>query len=170
MKKYWYVITSVIAVLGCFLYQFGIRAELATQKEKLIAEQKKYPEIYDVLNSMTIENFENEVSEKKELIVYVGRPTCQDCTEFEPKLIEMLKKYELQDKVEYLNVAQIRKDERDWENFKAKYHVEYTPAIVNFKEGKLVTMVNWTPEKGTEMEQFDNYLNNLKKQLLVSHI
>lgn len=142
MKKYWYTVLSVVIILGCFLYSFGLREQLATQKEKLLEEQKHYPEIYDVLNSVTLENFESKVSKKNNLIVYVGRPTCSDCTEFEPKLIEMLKKYDLQDKVDYLNVAQIRKNEKDWENFKRTYQVEYTPAIVKFEDGELATMVN----------------------------
>jgi thioredoxin-like negative regulator of GroEL len=54
---------------------------------KQVTEAKSsYPKIYDELDSLTIDNFKERVDKGKELVVYVGRPTCGDCNEFEPKL------------------------------------------------------------------------------------
>lgn len=64
-----------------------------------------YPKIYDVLASITIPNFKDQIDDRKNLVVYVGRPTCEDCNDFEPHLIKMIKSKNLSSTVKYVNVA-----------------------------------------------------------------
>lgn len=57
----------------------------------LAAAKNTYPEIYDEIDSLTVSNFRNEVETGKKVVVYVGRPTCVDCNQFEPYLINMIR-------------------------------------------------------------------------------
>ncbi|MGC6770441.1 thioredoxin family protein [Enterococcus sp. LJL51] len=163
MKKAGIIIGSVfVLVLGAIWYNRQQKEVLAYQQQ-LAEEKTQYPEIYDTLNSITVESFEEKVSNQEDFVVYVGRPTCLDCSDFEPALILMLEKYELHSKLEYLNVAQLRKDETAWGNFKETYAIQYTPTIATFEKGKLISQVSWTPEKGTEIDRFDDYLSEIAK-------
>ena len=75
---------------------------------ELIEQSKKeYPKIYDILNSVTIDTFNEKVKNKERIIVYVGRPDCSDCNAFEPKFIVYLNTIKSKDVI-YLNVASIR--------------------------------------------------------------
>ncbi|MBC1548318.1 thioredoxin family protein, partial [Listeria sp. FSL L7-1435] len=90
-----------------------------------------YPDIYNYINSVSYNNFDSFLSDNKDknVLVYVGRPTCGDCTVFEPKLIKEIKENKLQGKMVYLNVAKIRKNEQEWNEFKNKYNILYTPTL-----------------------------------------
>ena len=96
---------------------------------ELIEQSKKeYPKIYDILNSVTIDTFNEKVKNKERIIVYVGRPDCSDCNAFEPKFIVYLNTIKSKDVI-YLNVASIRLDKNKWENFTNDFGINYTPTI-----------------------------------------
>ncbi|MGX7243951.1 thioredoxin family protein [Enterococcus quebecensis] len=132
--------------------------ELERQKEELTLAKKSYPEIYNYLNAVTVENFETKVADKEDFYVYFGRPTCGDCNEFEPHLIGLIKEYKLQDSLVYLNAAELRKDEKAWELFKERYQLLYTPTLAKFEKGKLVSKEEWTPENGIAIENVEKWI------------
>lgn len=134
------------------------------QKDEKIAElEKSYPEIYDVLDSVTYENFLQRIQEGTDVYVYVGRPSCGDCQGFEPELINTIKKKNLQDQLVYLNVHSIRQNEEAWEAFKENYHIPYTPTIAIFQGGNLTNKVEWTPENGINIADVEKWLDEYVK-------
>lgn len=126
----------------CLLYFIG-KNEIAALETTLLTEKTTYPEIYDTLNSISYLNFNAFLADNKDqkLIVYVGRPTCSDCSVFEPVLIDFIKNSNLSNQVIYLNVAQTRKNEAEWEKFKTAHNIIYTPAIAIFEGGKFNTKI-----------------------------
>lgn len=131
------------------------------EKDQKIAElEKSYPPIYDVLDSVTYESFDDLIQEDKAVYVYIGRPSCGDCQEFEPELIQIIQKYEMSRQIVYLNVHSIRQNEKEWEIFKEKYNVQYTPTIAKFKQGKLIDKVEWTPEDGISIGDVESWILN----------
>lgn len=126
--------------------------------QKIVELEKSYPEIYDILNSVTYDSFDKLIQEDKEVYVYIGRPSCGDCQDFEPELIQIIEKYEKKQQIVYFNVHSIRQNEKEWELFKEKYNVQYTPTIAKFKQGELVDKVEWTPEEGICVEDVESWI------------
>ncbi|MBD5545148.1 MAG: thioredoxin family protein [Lachnospiraceae bacterium] len=136
-----------------------VAKEKNLEKDQKIAElEKSYPAIYDVLNSVTYEKFNELIQENREVYVYIGRPSCGDCQEFEPELIQIIQQYEKNQQIVYFNVHSIRQDDKEWETFKEKYNVQYTPTIAKFKQGKLIDKVEWTPEEGISIEDVKSWI------------
>lgn len=163
MKKR--VFLSVICFIFLSFFVGGTLYVSTIQKKKnqQITELKKekesnYPEIYDVLDSITVVNFPTHINEK-ELVLYIGRPTCSDCNMFEPALIELIKEKNLEAKIYYLNISKLRDDEKKWEIFKEKYSIRYTPTLAKFTSGSLKSKVEWTPEYGISINQVEKWLD-----------
>lgn len=154
----------VVVIMGLGVFSYSLSSKLQIASENIEVEKSNYPEIYDVLNSMTVDTFKQKVADGETFNIYVGRPTCSDCTTFEPEFLEMLKEMRLERDVYYLNVAQLRKDEAEWENFKAKYDINYTPTLAVFNDGELSDIVNWTPENGTDKAEFEECLTKIAFQ------
>lgn len=157
----------VIGVLLFLVVALAIFSGYSFQKSQSLSKRLTvangiYPKIYDVLDSITVTNFENQINDGKNLVVYVGRPTCGDCNDFEPHLIKMIKSKNLSSTVKYVNVAQLKKDRDEWQRFTKKYRIKYTPTLAEFKNGKLVDKVNWSPENGTNLKEFNQFLDQLK--------
>lgn len=153
MKKALYIISIcfLVLILSISMYfNYYQRNELAEIENYLQNEDSTYPEIYDKINSVSYNNFESflENAKNTKTIVYLGRPTCSDCTLFEPALIEFINTYNLSEKIIYLNVAEIRQDEKGWEAFKMKYNLKYTPTVAIFENSEVISKVEWTPEGG----------------------
>lgn len=143
------IFLGFIALLGGNLYQ--------NYKIKNIGrkDEKKYPEIYDVINSISYMNFENFLTRTKDnkVVVYIGRPSCDDCNLFESGFINLINEYHLNDQIVYLNVSSIQKDSYGWKKFKEKYHVKYTPTIAIFYDNQLKEKIEWTPKKDIKLNE-----------------
>ncbi|MGC6768776.1 thioredoxin family protein [Enterococcus sp. LJL51] len=154
---------QISLIIGLFLMVIGIitysvNGQLKKSHEELYQAKIDYPEIYDVIDSLSFHSFETEVK-AGELLVYIGRPDCGDCTDFEPSFLSMVEERNLEQKIVYLNVSKLRKDEQQWKAFKKTYGVMYTPTIAHFKDGQLVSKVEWTPEKGSVLSEFEAWLD-----------
>lgn len=152
----------VLGVCATGYYSFTLKHKLENVETELQNEKTNYPEIYDVINSITYENFAGKMNGKETFTVYVGRPTCSDCTDFEPEFIELIKEHGLSQDIYYLNTAQVRKDDAEWESFKERYEISYTPTIATIEEGKIVSMAGWTPENGIDMDEIDLFLKECR--------
>ena len=98
----------VIGVLLFLVVALAIFSGYSFQKSQSLSKRLTvangiYPKIYDVLDSITVTNFENQIDDGKNLVVYVGRPTCGDCNDFEPHLIKMIKSKNLSSTVKYVS-------------------------------------------------------------------
>ncbi|MBP2097280.1 thioredoxin family protein [Enterococcus rivorum] len=158
------VVLSTVVIFQCIYFiekQENHEQELTRLEAEL---ESSYPKIYDSLDSVTYESFTNLVHQgQEELIFYVGRPTCEDCNLFEPKLIKLINSNKLNKKIKYLNVARIRENEKAWANMKKEYSIEYTPTLVKFSNGKLLSKTEWTPEKGLSIPVVQKWLDENMK-------
>lgn len=137
---------------------YALKSDKSKIETNLKESQSEYPDIYNYLGSMTYSQFKNKVNNREDFYVYVGRPSCGDCNEFEPKFIELISKYQLGDNVVYLNVSELREDENAWELYKETYGMHYTPTLAKFSEGKLDKSVEWTPETGISISDVENFI------------
>lgn len=165
IKNTQFTIMLVITVLlvGMLLQNYK---EIVVLKEKLTEAEKSYPPIYDVLDTVSYPNFEYFLDERGEedTYVYIGRPTCSDCVLFEPQLIEMITNEGMGDIIKYLNVASIRENEDEWAYFKDKYQILYTPTLARFRNGNLVSKVEWTPDRDLSIDMVCSWISsNLKR-------
>jgi thioredoxin-like negative regulator of GroEL len=163
MKKGLYLgavgLILISIVIGGKIYITNNQKAMDKKITKLKKEQETaYPEIYDYLDSITVNNFQNYLNEN-ERIVYIGRPSCSDCNLFEPSLIDLIDKKNLETKMKYLNVAKLRKNEKEWNKFKQQYNIQYTPTIAKFVEGNLTSKIEWTPENGISIDQVEIWIN-----------
>lgn len=143
---------------------YSLNNEMKKKEEELIISKNNYPEVYDFIDAMTVESFKNKIEKQEDFYVYVGRPTCGDCNAFEPELIELIEKYEIENQLKYLNVAKLRTQENEWETFKKNYDLLYTPTLAKFEQGKLVSKVEWSPESGISIKQVKKWIeNNMEK-------
>ncbi|CBY77374.1 TPA: thioredoxin family protein [Listeria monocytogenes] len=164
MKK---LIFSVIILLALALslvawIEYNNKNEVKKLEAKVDKLASSYPDIYNYINSISYDNLDLFLNTKKDknILVYVGRPTCGDCTEFEPKLIQQIKENKLQEKMVYLNVAKTRENEEEWNNFKNKYNIFYTPTLAIFRNGKVIKQLGWTPSNGVDMNEINLFLKN----------
>ncbi|MGG3279568.1 thioredoxin family protein [Paenibacillus solani] len=116
------------------------------------------PEIYHHLNSLTISNFENKVSDKEDFIVYIGRPDCGDCQLFEPQFIKLINNHKFED-IWYLNVKKFREENPEkWNYFKEQYEFSQTPAIIHFSNGSIQDLIEWENNKGLPQSDLKEWL------------
>lgn len=163
MKKNEKILVGIALALGiiCIFQNFYCLSQKKIYEKDMeeleIQIESSYPEIYDYLDSVTYETF-TELVNKEETIFYIGRPTCGDCNLFEPALIELIDSDDLSGKIKYLNVAKIREDDKAWEYMKRKYDVEYTPALLKYSNGKLLSKTEWSPEEGISISIVQKWL------------
>lgn len=116
--------------------------------------------IYDTLNSVSYTNLDSFISQEIDTYLYVGRPSCGDCVSFEPQFIEYLDEKNIYSTITYLNIEKTHSDDKEWEQFKKKYNIQYTPTIAKFNKGILISKVEWTPEKGISIPMISNWIEN----------
>ncbi|WP_438759842.1 thioredoxin family protein [Enterococcus sp. AZ194] len=122
------------------------------------------PEVYDILNSVSIENFSTDINKSSEVIYYIGRTNCSDCSNFEPDFLNFVKKNSFQKKINYLNIMNLYTDDVKWDRFKEQYSIEYTPSLVTFNNGKVSSKLSWTPENGINNNEVFLWIKNQIKE------
>jgi|GEM_PF-2305503 len=144
----------LIVLSGLLIISFVWCFNLASNKNKLDKElsllKTEYSPMYEYFSSLSIEEFNNRVDSGEELLVYIGRPTCPDCTAFEPLFEELIEEYELQNKLYYVNVKWLRAGDGDSEKGVAemteqreKYGFNQVPALIRFVDGEIATLAEW---------------------------
>lgn len=78
---------------------------------------------------------------------------------FDPQLIELIGSNSNYSQIIYLNLAKLRTNEEDWSDFKKTYNIIYTPTIAKYEDGKLISKIEWTPEKGINMNDVSIWLS-----------
>ncbi|MBC1340711.1 thioredoxin family protein [Listeria welshimeri] len=156
------ILLVLVLIVAIWIGFRNNKSEVKKLETKVEVLANSYPDIYNYINSVSYNNLNSFLANDKDknILIYVGRPTCGDCTEFEPQLIKQIKENKLQEKMIYLNVAETRKNEKEWEKFKNKYKILYTPTLAVFRNGKLVKQLGWTPSNGVNMNEINLFLKN----------
>lgn len=130
----------------------------------LYLKQEKYtevssPDIFFEINSIPISQLDSLLDNKRDdTLLYFGRPNCVDCNEFDPTLFKWIKKYNVESKIIYINVEKIRKSDTEWKDFKNKYGIEYTPTLAIFRGTEQLKKIQWTPQNGTDLNEFEKFI------------
>ena len=147
----------LISSLVLNIFQIQKNIEFKSKYEECSAE---FSPTYKYLDSLTIDSFEREVNSGRRIIIYIGRPDCNDCIVFEPILQHLVNEYNLSEKIKYVNVKELRSESEEcWKKFKQKYSFSQTPALLVFEKGKCVSNVEW----GKDSLPVEKLLNLLKK-------
>lgn len=149
------ILNLIIIIL--LVTSFVLTYLLISSKKNCNANNNKYPEIYDHLNSLTINNFK-EMVDNKDFIVYIGRPSCSDCNMFDEKFIPIINDKKYENKLFYLNVSSIHNNKKEWEDFKQKFGISGTPSFVYYSKGQIIDKIEWTAEHGINLEEVINWL------------
>lgn len=116
-------------------------------------------ESYDLLNSITVDNFEDRVTNKQDLFVYVSNSECSDCSTFSKTLKHEIESSNIKNNLYLVNIQKLHQDKENWLKFKRKYNIHQTPAFLLFEEGKLKSMIEWDEKKGLSSEAFHKWLD-----------
>lgn len=166
MNKKRYITITIILVfllLASILMNYTEFVKIEELENDLQTESVTYPEIYDIINSVSYNNLESFLKNNEYTVVYIGRLTCPDCSIFEPAFIKLISDFDLEEQIVYLNVAEIRKDDVEWENYKSKFNFNYTPTVAIYENSTMITKIEWTPEEGLS-------INDVKKWLETNHL
>ncbi|MGM9902558.1 hypothetical protein A5844_000945 [Enterococcus sp. 10A9_DIV0425] len=119
---------KIILVVGIFIAIFGsfLAFKISSPSEPL-----------ETIGNAQMETMLSS-KEKKDVFVYVGRPTCPECQKFEPILKETLTdEYKT---MYYYNTDVARKDnEESLQSLASELGVEVVPTIVKISNGKVVS-------------------------------
>lgn len=151
MKKLVSLLFVVLFVVSVIVFRSMVLKN-QIMEEKLYLISSKYSESYSEMNSITVKKFEKKVQEKETFYVYVGSSDCPDCNDFEPLFLSSLTENQ-KEKIFYLNVNNVRSNIDEWSAFKENYKIFYVPTIAYFENGILKEKVEWTPEKGINLER-----------------
>lgn len=101
------------------------------------------------LNNKTLAD---KVNTSEELMVYVGRETCQECVQFEPTLKEVLSDMDKQ--IYYYNTDHAKEDNEQLMNDLIEtLKIKVVPTIVNLKDGSIQDKLVGKHSK-SEIKQF----------------
>ena len=136
----------VLCVFSVFA-NIDLGVSLTHQTEKYEKCSLNTSSVYSYLDSITEKSFEERVLNGEKVVVYIGRPDCNDCIYFEPILQYVVEKNNISLEIKYLNAKIIReKGEKYWNEFKQKHNFTQTPAILIYDQGKCIDMIEWSPE------------------------
>ena len=88
---------------------------------------------YTTYEEVSVDTVFQMLDDKESFILFIGSSTCSHCASFEPKLNQVIKKYQV--KVYYLDVNQLT----ETENAKFNARISYgnsTPVTVFIKDGE----------------------------------
>lgn len=136
----------VLCVLSIFI-NFVLGFSLKHQTERYDNCASNTSTVYRYLDSITEKSFEERVLNGERVVVYIGRPDCNDCIYFEPILQHLVEKNNISLEIKYLNAKIVRENgEEYWKEFKQRYHFTQTPAILLYDQGMCIDMIEWSAE------------------------
>ncbi|MDR2834503.1 MAG: thioredoxin family protein [Streptococcaceae bacterium] len=117
------LISSLLLILLLFI--FATKSMTQTKEELVLIDNQQ---------------LENVIKSKKETIVYIGRPTCPQCQEFEPTLRKVLKEEKIH--LDYYNTDEARKqDESVLSDLTTQLGVNTVPTVAKLKNGIVVNKI-----------------------------
>lgn len=151
MKKLIFTLSAVIIIFGVFMgfeaYQNVKAQKVNPYGEKEVSMQTLQQAEDDPFyqNVVLPEQLKGHAKEGQNEVVYFFSPVCSYCNDLEPILKEMVNKYS-EINFSLYNVHEFREESHD-------YHLEGTPTLIYFKDGKEVKrLVGYEPKE--EVEKF----------------
>lgn len=121
--------TVVVKILNIFVKKDSIEVNLALEGSK-------------ELESIDSKGFYERLNSNKLNVVYIGRPTCPDCAEFQPILEEKVKGNNL--KVYYYNTDDAKKNNmKDFNKIKDELNIKYVPVLILYDGNKEVNRIGY---------------------------
>ena len=117
-------------------------------------------EIYKYFDSLQPVSFEKKYNTGQRLVVYIGRPTCGDCNNFDKIFVKYIKRYNLSSKMVYVNVAELYKNKSKWEEFKKNYSIKGTPSLVIYENKKVISKLDFEEMHGFTPAEVEKWLKN----------
>lgn len=113
---------------------FGLLFSLAVVTFFTVHSKSKNTE--SVFISLNSQDFSSSLNEKKDIWVYIGRSTCEECRDFSPVLERVLKENKKQ--VYYYDIDLEReKDEIEMLEILDILDIKVVPAVIHLEEGKI---------------------------------
>ncbi|MCP1124102.1 thioredoxin family protein [Bacillus sp. AFS018417] len=139
MKKMLIFITAVILVFAVItvIAKKEMKSEKTTSIEKINYYQ----------NQITPEQLQQDLSNKKEKIIYYYQTTCLHCSRVSPIVIPMAKDMNID-----MQVMNLGKYKQGWSMFQIKG----TPTIVHYKDGKEINRILGEQSRETFKNWFEN--------------
>lgn len=156
-----FAVFVVIVSIFLLFFQIKVNRELKAKNTTLSLEKevlKTNNDTYEYLNSLTVESFEKKISNKNDLLVYIGNSECSDCSFFSKTLKNEVETFPLKNSLYLVDITKLHQNTKDWVKFKKKYGFEQTPAFLLFKGGKVKSMIQWNEKKGLSPQSFHNWL------------
>ena len=94
-----------------------------------------------------MESFKAKVARGDTFYAYIGRPSCSDCSAFEPIFKRYIKAHKLSGKLYFVNVHFLQQDKAAWAAFKQQYGLLGTPVLAKYSGGKQINKLD-KEEKG----------------------
>lgn len=107
--------------------------------------QKEIPIIRGTIFEITSAEIDHYIKENPSGTIYVCTSSNQNCRNFEPDFIKLIKKKDLQDEIVYLNLSNIDQ-ETFLTEFNQKYKYKYAltenyPAIITYEDSKITNIL-----------------------------
>lgn len=154
--------TVVIVFLLISLSLFQENKKLKVTNNDLKVEKEILTnnlESYELLNSMTVDNFEDRVNSKQNLFVYISNRECSDCSTFSKSLKDEIESSNIKNSLYLVDIQKLHQDKDNWLKFKKRYNIQQTPAFLLFEEGKVKSVIQWDENKGLSSESFHDWID-----------
>jgi hypothetical protein len=127
-----YIIYAVVVLITIILLVY-LRSWYHEYKQ----EQLKIPVIRGYLNEINYQELTSYISENPNLVVYACSPSKDDCRNLESKLKREIKKYNLKEKMVYLNLDNDSMNKMNTNYGSNSILIDDMPFVAIFKEGKI---------------------------------
>ena len=131
---------SQIQQLNAQLAEKDLAIKLSAQHSAEL--EKQYTDMYFLLDSLTVESFKAKVARGDTFYAYIGRPSCSDCSAFEPIFKRYIQKHRLGGKLYFVNVHFLQQDKPAWTAFKQQYGLLGTPVLAKYSGGKQINKLD----------------------------
>ncbi|MBC2260185.1 thioredoxin family protein [Listeria sp. FSL L7-0091] len=138
---------KIILLLALFTIVLTLGACGDNKKETEEKTKQTEKESATFLNIISTKDFKQKMADKTTGLVYVGRPTCEDCQAFQPILKKELEKRQPNQKMAYYNTDKASEKSRDdMVALLKKMDIDSVPTMVYLKDGKVASTYAATDE------------------------
>lgn len=139
------LLIPTIVIIAIIYFNFNDRNKFKINYLSNIEKSDK-----NLLIDITREELNKRISKNENIYVYIGRPTCPDCKEFEPELKDILNK--MNKKLLYYNTEVPASQKQEIRDYLEKYNVKTIPCILYIEDGKTIKLYDCQNTK--EVEEF----------------
>lgn len=128
--------------------------------------QNTIPVLNGIVNEVKYNEVYNYIDDNQSVIIYIGEAEDEDSRNFETKLVKLIKKENLQDKIVYFNIGDVTDKNLVITEFNTKYahdkKLSTYPAFIIFSEGKIIDFRSKTAGSNLTIDMVDEMLNEYK--------